>query len=90
MQSELSNHIGLNGNLFCHTCKVQTSTAAVETEDSGRGNGNGSFAGSVASSNVQSMSDNQRARGRALELTMLHYVEKARQFLTVSAICLTI
>ena len=89
MQSELSSHIGLNGNQFCRICKVQVNLSTEENGTNAQANNNGSVASWAGSSCVQSVRSNnartQQTVASRPALTMSDYVARARRFLTVSS-----
>ena len=87
MQSELSCHIGLNGNLFCRVCKVQTSFPK-DDNDIELADDNRSHVSSVGSTDILSIAGSaggtrtSKAYGSAP--TMAEYVQKARMAMSVS------
>ena len=91
MQSELSCHVGLNGNKFCRICKTESNirdqngdpAQAVHLRNQNNVNGDESDSSMISCASANSASNNNINKRGKKKATLAEMIQSARLFLTV-------
>ena len=87
MQSELSCHVCMNGNLFCRICYVQgadkSETVGIMNESGGGSNSAANANTADCDSDQSSVNSSSRGTTQKKQDTMAGLVSRAREFLKV-------